>query len=194
MAKKSKVTLKNQNAFIKKLNNIMNNETKNINNRYLYQHTQKITNLAAKKMYSELSQWYNEYTPEVYIRSKDGSNLLSSITIVKYKTTKRYNYTFGLKLDYRQMNMKVLKNNPFNQHLSFSGEDFRLGLIDIITNTDYGHIPGILGYHHSQVDLFGSAEEFIKSEINIAEIKDISLKSYEADLSKKHGIKIKTKR
>lgn len=193
MAKKTRITLKNKNAFVRKLNTVMRDETKEVNERYLYQYTQKITNMAAGKMYKELKEWYDQYTPKKYIRSPDGENLLSTVTTIKYVTRKKYNYTFGLKLDYTKMNLNIIEGNPFPQHMTFDGDDFRLGLIDIITNTDYGHIPGILGYHHSQVDLFGSAENFIKENINKVKITEIASEAYD-EVSTKHGIKIKTKR
>lgn len=193
MAKKTRITLKNKNAFVRKLNTVMRDETKEVNERYLYQHTQKITNIAAGKMYKELKEWYDKYTPKKYVRSPDGENLLSTVTIIKYVTRKKYNYTFGLKLDYTKMNLNIIEGNPFPQHMTFDGDDFRLGLIDIITNTDYGHIPGILGRYHSQVDLFGSAENFIKENINKVKITEIASEAYD-EVSAKHGIKIKTKR
>lgn len=193
MAKKTRITLKNKNAFVRKLNTVMRDETKEVNERYLYQYTQKITNMAAGKMYKELKEWYDQYTPKKYVRSPDGENLLSTVTTIKYVTRKKYNYTFGLKLDYTKMNLNIIEGNPFPQHMTFDGDDFRLGLIDIITNTDYGHIPGILGYHHSQVDLFGSAENFIKENINKVKITEIVSEAYD-EVSAKHGIKIKTKR
>lgn len=193
MAKKTRITLKNKNAFVRKLNTVMRDETKEVNERYLYQYTQKITNMAAGKMYKELKEWYDQYTPKKYVRSPDGENLLSTVTTIKYVTRKKYNYTFGLKLDYTKMNLNIIEGNPFPQHMTFDGDDFRLGLIDIITNTDYGHIPGILGYHHSQVDLFGSAENFIKENINKVKITEIASEAYD-EVSAKHGIKIKTKR
>lgn len=192
MSKKSKITLKNKNLFLKKIEKIVNEETKRINSRYLYQHTYKTTNLVAQKMYLDLQSWYDQYEPKSYTRSADGKNLLSTVTIVKYKTNKKYNYHFAVKLDYTTMVRRVIKNS-YNQHLSFQKEDFRLGLIDIITNTEYGGIPGKLGKYHKQIDLFGNAENLIESQINNAEIKEIVQKGY-MEMSQRYGIKIKTKR
>lgn len=192
MAKKSKITLKNQRSFVKKMEKMMNDTTKEVNKRYLYQHTYKVANMAAKSIYSDLLDWYNEYEPKKYTRAEDGKNLLSSVTIVKYKTIKKYNYRFGVKLDYTQMSKRVIKNS-FNQHLSFKREDFRLGLIDIITNPNYGSIPGILGNYHNQTDVFKSARRVVNSEINDVEIIKIATEGYKRHLQQ-YGIKIKTKR